>query len=173
MEIVVNGERYCVLESVPAGNEYAEPALERVGGDPPFVWRAGLLAARDYRRLDTLAAVAWDSSDVRSGRADGRARQIARTHSPGRSPANDPGPRQREGNAGFRSKPAIKWNSCRSPGPNTGCSMTPAIRLAPPACRSVGAAARMLTLRSAITRFCLSAVIVCRRDVASVGVRFV
>ena len=65
--IVVDGERYCALESVPAGNEYAEPALERVGGDPPFVWRAGVLAAGDYRRLDTLAAVAWDSSDVEDG----------------------------------------------------------------------------------------------------------
>jgi hypothetical protein len=56
--IVVDGERYGALESVPTGNEYAEPALERIGGDPPFVWRAGMLAAGDYRRLDTLAAVA-------------------------------------------------------------------------------------------------------------------
>jgi hypothetical protein len=62
-----SGGPYCTLESVPAGNEYAEPALERVGGDPPFVWRAGMLAAGDYRRLDTLAAAAWDSSDVEDG----------------------------------------------------------------------------------------------------------
>jgi hypothetical protein len=43
------------------------PSLERVGGDPPFVWCAGVLAAGDYRRLDTFAAVAWDSSDVENG----------------------------------------------------------------------------------------------------------
>jgi hypothetical protein len=53
--IVVDAERYGALESVPAGNEYAEPALERIGGDPPFVWRAGMLAAGDYRCLDSLA----------------------------------------------------------------------------------------------------------------------
>jgi len=65
--IVVDGEGYGALESVPAGNEYAEPALERIGGDPPFVWRAGMLAAGDYRRLNTLATVAWDPSDVEDG----------------------------------------------------------------------------------------------------------
>jgi hypothetical protein len=50
----------------------------------------------------------WE--DFHSGRADGRVRQIARAPSPRRAAPIDPGARQGERNAGFRSKPAVKWN---------------------------------------------------------------
>jgi hypothetical protein len=97
----------------------------------------------------------------------GHAFSIARTHTPRSPPAIDPRASWREGNLGFHSKPGVKWNSSRTPRPNTGCSMTPTLRLAPLTSRSVGAASRMLTLRRTTARFCLSVVIVCCRKCRS------
>ena len=44
-------------------DEHAEPAIERIGGDPRFMRACGVSAARDHGRLDPLAAVTGDTSE--------------------------------------------------------------------------------------------------------------
>src|ERR1039458_6749609 len=61
--IVVDRERHSTLESLRPGDEHAEPATERIGRDPPFVWATPRLPASNDRSLDGLAAVARDTFD--------------------------------------------------------------------------------------------------------------
>jgi hypothetical protein len=44
-------------------DEHAEPATERIGGDPRFMWAIHVFAASDNCRLDALVTVAGDAFD--------------------------------------------------------------------------------------------------------------
>jgi hypothetical protein len=63
--IVVDGERYCALESVPGGNEYAKAAWNVSAAIHPSYGAPACLQPAT-RPLDTLAAAAWYSADVKT-----------------------------------------------------------------------------------------------------------
>jgi hypothetical protein len=48
-------------------SDVAEPAPERIGGDPRLVRADDMLSARDHRRLDSLAPVAGDAFGLEDG----------------------------------------------------------------------------------------------------------
>jgi hypothetical protein len=52
------------LESVRSRDEHAESTIERVGGDPCFMWSTRVPATSDNRRLDSLAAITGNTFDV-------------------------------------------------------------------------------------------------------------
>jgi hypothetical protein len=75
-----------------SGNDLGNDALAWLTGVDPYTTSKHGPPREEPERL---------SADSHSGRTDGRARQIARTHTPRRPPTIDPGPRQREEIAGF------------------------------------------------------------------------
>src|ERR1017187_8333189 len=62
--IFVDRERHGALESMRPRDEDAEPALERVGGYPRFMWTRRVPAAGHHGRLDALTASAGKALDV-------------------------------------------------------------------------------------------------------------
>jgi hypothetical protein len=55
---------YLALKSIRTHDEYAEPAIERVGGDPRLVRATRAPASRNHGGLDARPAVARDAFDV-------------------------------------------------------------------------------------------------------------
>ena len=62
--IVVGGERHGALESMRPSDEDAEPAIERVGGNPRFMRTRRVPAAGDHGRLNAFTAGAGNPLDV-------------------------------------------------------------------------------------------------------------
>jgi hypothetical protein len=65
--IIVHRKRHAALESLRACDQYAEAALEWVGGDPRLMRARRVPAASDHGRFNALAAGAGDDLDVEEG----------------------------------------------------------------------------------------------------------